>query len=111
MSLKKIKGCFFMKMEIVVLNKNFYSMEGQSGANVTILGDYSEDAFKAGISISEAPIPYNEHEKVNTFPAKYRVTGSFGEIKNRGGKKVTGITFSNFEFLNKVELKDVQVGK
>lgn len=97
-----------MKMDVLVLNKNFYEMDNQRGANVTVFGEFIDENYQSGISISEAPIPFEEHKKITVFPARYRVTASIRDLKNRSGKKVTGLFFSDFEFMEELELKPIQ---
>lgn len=97
-----------MKVEVLVLGKNHYDMEGQRGANLVLYGDYEETNNKAGISISQATIDYDDHSKLTVFPAKYRGDASFISIKNRSGKDVTGLRLSNLEFVNKVDLVKAQ---
>lgn len=105
-----------MKMEIVALGKNFYDISNQQGtnvqgANVVIYGEYEETGNKAGISVSEASIDFNEHEKLTVFPARYRTTAELVSIKNRSGKNVTSLKLSDFELLEQVEFTTVKGAK
>lgn len=100
-----------MKMEIVVFSKNYYDMEGNKGAKVSIYGDFIDNGFKTGISITETDIDFNEHEKFNVFPARYSVDVSFREVKDRKGSLKTGVFFSNPTFMSKVDIKDIQNSK
>jgi len=64
-----------MKMEIVVLGKNFWDMQnGQNGANVVLYGNIEETNNKAGVSISEGQVDYEEHHRISVFPAKLKLT-------------------------------------
>ena len=79
-----------MKMEIVVLGKNFWEMpNGQRGANVVIYGNEEKTNNKAGISVSEGQVDFEEHPLIKVFPAKYLVDGNFISAKNRSGKSIT----------------------
>ena len=101
-----------MKMEVVVLGKNFYDISNQQGnvqgANVVIYGEYEETGNKAGISVSEASIDFSEHQKLNIFPARYRTTAELVSTKNRSGKNVTSLKLSDFELLEQVEFTSVK---
>lgn len=92
-----------MKIEVIVLGKNHYDMEGQRGANLVIYGEHEETNNKAGISVSEASIDYLEHEKINVFPAKYVGDAQLVSTKSRGGKNVTSLKLSNLELLEKLK--------
>lgn len=97
-----------MKIEVLVLGKNHYDMEGQRGAKLVLYGEYEETNNKAGISVSQAAIDYDEHSKLTVFPAKYRADASLTSIKSRSGKDETGLRLSNLELVNKVDLVKVQ---
>lgn len=97
-----------MKMEFIVLGKNFYSMPDNQGANLIILGDYEETSHKAGLSVSEASIDFNEHLNIKEFPAVYQANAKLTSIKQQSGKIRTGLKLENIELKNKVEIKDVK---
>lgn len=92
-----------MKIEVIVLGKNHYDMEGQRGANLVIYGEYEETNNKAGISVSEASIDYLEHERVNVFPARYSGDAQLVSTKSRGGKNVTSLRLSNLKLVEKLD--------
>lgn len=96
-----------MKMDIVLLGKNFYDMNGQQGANVVVLGSYEDTSNKTGLSVSEANIPYSEHFELKYFPAIYSADGELVSVKNRSGKSVTSLKLSNLKLKSKLELKEV----
>lgn len=93
-----------MKAQVTVFNKNFYSMDGNEGANLLILGDYIETGNKVGMSLSEASIDYSEHPSISVFPAVYEADISFGELKATNGKVRTSMILKNLKFLHSVEL-------
>lgn len=91
-----------MKIEVVVLGKNHYDMEGQRGANLVIYGEHEVTNNKAGISISEASIDYSEHEKINVFPAKYQGDAQLISTKSRSGKNVTSLRLTNLKLMDEL---------
>lgn len=91
-----------MKIEVVVLGKNHYDMEGQRGANLVIYGEYEETNNKSGISISEASIDYTEHEKINIFPGKYQGDAQLISTKSRSGKNVTSLKLTNLKLIEEL---------
>lgn len=94
-----------MRAQVTVFNKNFYSMDnGNSGANLLILGDYIETGNKVGMSVSEASIEYSEHHDVSVFPAVYEADISFGELKASSGKVRTAMILKNLKFLHEVDV-------
>lgn len=95
-----------MKMEVVVLGKNFYDMNGQQGANVVLLGSEEDTNNKMGLSVSEAAVPYDEHQSIKVFPAKYECEGDFVAVKNRSGKLITSLKLSNFVLKSRLKLVD-----
>lgn len=98
-----------MKMEIIVLGKNFWEMpNGQKGANVVLYGDFEETSNKVGISVSEGQIDFDEHHLISVFPARYSVNGTFVSAKNRSGKTITTLKFSNFKLIEELELTKVK---
>lgn len=92
-----------MKIEVIVLGKNYYDMEGNRGANLVIYGEYEETNNKAGISISEAIIDYEEHQNVKIFPAKYIADAKLVSVKSRSGKNVTALKLSKLELKEKLK--------
>ncbi len=92
-----------MKTEVILLAKNHYDMEGNRGASVLLYGDYEDTNNKTGISITNADIDYEEHHKLNTFPAKYSCDFVFVTKKNRSGKDITGLKFTNLELVEKLK--------
>lgn len=95
-----------MKMQVILLNKNFYEMDNGRGANVLIYGDLMETNNKKGVSISEASIPFEEHKLITVFPARYEVDVNFSEVTARNGKSKTSMSFRNLKLLNEVEFHD-----
>lgn len=95
-----------MKMEVVILGKNFYDMNGKQGANVVLLGSNETTDNKMGLSVSEASIPYDEHFNLKVFPARYECEGDFVSVKNRSGKSITSLFLSNFILKSKLKLVD-----
>lgn len=94
-----------MRAQVTVFNKNFYSMDnGNSGANLLILGDYIDTGNKIGMSVSEASIDYSEHPGVSVFPAIYEADITFGELKATNGKVRTSMILRNLKFINEVEV-------
>lgn len=91
-----------MKIEVILLGKNFYEFEGQKGANLVVFGELEETNNKAGISISEASIEYDEHHLVNTFPAKYSATAQLVSIKSRSNKNVTSLKLSDLKLVEEL---------
>lgn len=96
-----------MNMEVIVLNKNHYDMDGSTGASLTIFGEFIKNDYQAGVSISEAPINFDEHININDFPAKYSAKATMREIKNRQGKRMTGIFLSDLKLISKLEFKEI----
>lgn len=92
-----------MDIEVIILGKNHYDMDGNKGANLVLFGSHEETNNKAGIAITEAVIDYDDHFKVNVFPALYKASIEFVGAKSRGGKNVTSLKLSNLEFKNRVK--------
>lgn len=91
-----------MKIEVIVLGKNHYDMEGQKGANLVIYGEHEETNNKAGISISEASIEYDEHHKINIFPGRYSGDAQLISTKSRSGKNVTSLKLTNLKLIEEL---------
>lgn len=99
-----------MKIEVIVLGKNYYDMEGQKGANLVLAGDYEETNNKAGISISESVIDYDEHHNINVFPARYKAEAQIVSTKNRSGKNITSLKLTNLQLIEKLEFVGIKDG-
>lgn len=93
-----------MKMTIKVLGKNFYDFDGNQGANIVIYGENEDSDNKSGISISESPIDFSEHNKITIFPASYYAKAQLVSMKNRGGKSITALKFTDLEFIESLDL-------
>ena len=100
-----------MQIEILVLGKNFYDMEGQRGANLVVFGEFEETNNKKGISISETPIDFEQHHLVDTFPAIYKGEMALISAKNRSGKNVTTIKIANPVLLYEVDFLKKNLAK
>lgn len=99
-----------MKMEVVLLGKNFYEMDNNRGANVVVYGEYEDTNNKTGMSISEASIDFYEHSGLTVFPAKYSATAQMVGVKNRAGKIVTTLKLSDFKLIEELEFVKTKVG-
>lgn len=92
-----------MKIEVILLGKNHYDMDGNKGASVVIYGDIEETNNRAGVSISNATIDYDDHKSLNVFPARYMAKPSFISTKSRGGKDVATLKLSGLELVEHLE--------
>jgi len=92
-----------MKTEIIILGKNHYNMDGNTGASVVIYGDYDATNNREGISISNASIDYEEHTSLTSFPGVYIADASFLSSKNKAGKDVATLKLKNLQLKEKVK--------
>ncbi len=92
-----------MRTEVILLAKNHYDMEGNKGASVLLFGENETTNNKAGVSISNADIDYDEHTKLTIFPARYLADLSFITKKSRAGKDIASFKLTNLELVEKLE--------
>lgn len=100
-----------MKMTIKVLGKNFYNFDGNQGANIVLFGENEDSDNKSGVSVSESPIDFTEHDKITKFPGLYSARAQLVSMKNRGGKSVTALKFSDLEFIEQLDLLPLNIIK
>lgn len=97
-----------MKIEVILLGKNHYDMDGNKGASVVLYGEYEVTNNRAGISISNATIDYSVHETLTVFPARYLAKPSFVSIKSRGGKDTASLKLSDFELVEQLSMQGIK---
>lgn len=103
-----------MRTEVIIFSANHYEMDNNRGLSVRVMGDNVETNNKFGVEISEAAVSkYEELQYLSRFgkelPARFKADLSFGTIKDKSGKEKTGISLSNLEFVNSLELVDKKV--
>lgn len=92
-----------MKIEVVLLAKNHYNMEGNKGATVLVYGENEVTNNRSGISISNASIEYNQHEELEVFPGRYSGEATFVGSKNKSGKEVTTLKLSKLQLIEELD--------
>lgn len=100
-----------MNVEIIVMRYDHYSIEDKEGLSVMIAGNNKQAENFAGVDISQANVPYSELQYLKTipfdhFPARFSAEMDFSSI-SKNGKKLTGASFLNLKFKNKVDFVDV----
>lgn len=105
-----------MKMEVIVLSVNHYSMDSNEGLNIRILNEeleHTNNGFGLDVTESKVVTGLTELKYLERFadqlPAKFMAKPQITKKKDKNGKEITALGFKELEFLNSVEFVNKKV--
>lgn len=105
-----------MKMEVIVLSVNHYSMDSNEGLNIRILNEELEHTNNGfGLDVTESKIVTGLQELsylerfADKLPAKFLAKPQMTKKKDKNGKEITALGFKELEFVNSIEFIDKKI--